>query len=173
MSEFSRLIDLREIGHAPVTLTASPQECAALAARFDLVAVDQLTATVALDLSGRIVTAQGTMKAAFVQSCAISGEDVPVSVAAPIALRFVPVEDTAQPADEIELDADDLDDIAYSGTSFDLGEAIAQDLALAIDPYLEGPNADEFRRQSGLLDQTAASPFAALAALKGKDPPAH
>ena len=49
---------------------------------------------------------------------------------------------------------------------FDLGEAVAQDLALAIDPYAVGPGAERARKEAGLLDEAAAGPFAALEALK-------
>jgi hypothetical protein len=69
-------------------------------------------------------------------------------------------------AHEIELEESELDEIPYTGTSFDLGEAVAQSLALAIDPYAVGPDAERVRADSGLSDQAAAGPFAALAALK-------
>ena len=48
----------------------------------------------------------------------------------------------------------------------DPGEAVAQSLALAIDPFAEGPGAEEARRRAGILSESAAGPFAALAALK-------
>ena len=50
-----------------------------------------------------------------------------------------------------------------SGTTIDLGEAVAQSVALAIDPFATGPQAEAARK---LLDEGSASPFAALAALK-------
>ncbi len=103
----------------------------------------------------------------MVQSCAVSGEDLPLSLREVIDLRFVPAErlEVAQPDTEVELAADELDEVGYSGTSIDLGEAVAQTLALAIDPYVEGPNADAFRREQGLLEAGAEGPLAA--ALKG------
>ena len=67
---------------------------------------------------------------------------------------------------EIELEAEDLDEIEYAGEKFDLGEAIAQSLALAIDPYAEGPNAEEARKKAGIeLDDAPRGPLAE--ALKG------
>ena len=48
----------------------------------------------------------------------------------------------------------------------DVGEAVAQSLALAIDPFAVGPDAERARQQAGLLDEGQAGPFAALAALK-------
>lgn len=166
MSELTRMIDLREIGNAPVMVTATPDECAALAQRFALVAVTQLSATVTLVPDGNVVAATGTLTAQIVQSCAVSGDDLPVGVAEQITLRFVPARPPARtgstPDEEIELSAEDLDEIEYTGTAFDLGEAVAQSLALAIDPYLEGPNAEAVRRDPGLLGGNPSNPFAAL-----------
>ena len=114
------------------------------------------------------VSATGRLNADIVQTCAISGDDLPVRIDEPVALRFVPAADTHRPDEEVELDADALDEIEYQGTQFDLGEELAQGLAVAIDPFLAGPNAEEARRKAGLSDETANGPFAALAGLKAK-----
>jgi len=66
----------------------------------------------------------------------------------------------------VELDAEDLDEIEYEGSSFDLGEAVAQSLALAIDPFATGPGAEEARRRAGLMGEGEAGPFAALKGMK-------
>lgn len=163
MSEFTRMIDLRHVPAAPLDLTASEAECAALAARFGLVTVHSLTATVTLKADGAVVSVTGKLTAQVVQSCAVSGEDLPVRIAEPVELRFVPPR--AYGADEVELAADDLDEIEYTGLHFDLGEALAQTMALGIDPYAEGPGAEAARRKAGLLDEQASGPFAALKGL--------
>lgn len=168
MSEFSRMIDPRQITAAPVTLVASPEERAALAKRFALVSIDRLEAKVSLEHDGPAVKADGRISAEIVQSCSVSGEDLPVAIDEPISFRFVP-ETGHRPNEEVELEAGELDEIAYSGSQFDLGEEVAQSLALAIDPYAEGPGADEFRRKAGIVNETASGPFAALAALKKQD----
>lgn len=161
--EFPRAFASRSLPAGPVRLVANADECAALARRFALVAIKSLAAEVAMAAEGAIVSASGRLEAAIVQSCAISGEDLPVAIDEPLALRFVP----ARPIDqeEIELSADELDDIFYTGTTIDLGEAVAQSLALAIDPYLTGPAAEHARQHSGLSTPEASGPFAALAAL--------
>lgn len=166
MSEFSRMVDVRFIDAKPLRLEAEEAERAALAERFGLVRIDRLTAEVALESKGKAVAVSGRLDAQVVQSCAVSAEDVPVTVAEDLALRFVPAARPARPDEEIELDADALDDIEFTGTQFDLGEAVAQSLALAIDPFLEGPGADEFRNNSGLFGEEKVSPFAALEKLK-------
>ncbi len=160
MSEFTRMIDLREIGNAPVVVTASPDECKALARRFALVAVESLSASVILNPIGHDVKANGRVTAQIVQSCAVSGEDLRVSIDEPLALRFIPARPVGEA--ELELTAEELDDIPFEGIAFDLGEAVAQSMALAIDPYLEGPGAAEARRVAGLLGASVNNPFAGL-----------
>lgn len=166
--EFSRMMDLRQIPAAPVQLAASPTECAALAARFGLIAVERLEATVSLVADGAMVTATGQMCAAWTQPCAVSGEDLPQAIAEPLALRFVPAAPTAPDA-EIELSEAQLDEIEYNGTSFDLGEAVAQSLGLAIDPFACGPEAEAARQAAGITSEAAAGAFGALAGLKFKE----
>jgi uncharacterized metal-binding protein YceD (DUF177 family) len=172
--EFTRIIDIRHLEDKPVTLTASAEECAALAKRFLLVAVNALEATVTLNRDGANVSAKGRIKADFVQSCAVSGEDLPVVVDEPLDFRFVPATDAAPEVlsadQEIEITGDDCDEIEYSGERFDLGEAVAQSLGLAIDPFATGPEANRVRQESGLLGEDKTGPFAALAALKNPKP---
>jgi len=167
--EFSRPIDVRQADGRDVTLTANEKERAALAARFGLVRVDRLVAQVTLDRAGEAVNVAGTLIADIVQSCAVSAEDLPVAIREPLSFRFVPAAAGHRPDEEIELDAEELDEIDYVGTSFDLGEAVAQSLALAIDPFAIGPKAEEARRKAGLLSEGEAGPFAALKGLLGKD----
>jgi uncharacterized metal-binding protein YceD (DUF177 family) len=164
--EFSRPIDIRHLTARPVRLVADETERKALAARFDLVAIKRLEATVSLEADGAGVMAQGALSADIVQSCAVSGDDLPTMISEPLALRFVP--ETTAADEEVELSEEELDEIPYAGTAFDLGEAVAQSLALAIDPFAMGPEADAVRKEAGLADEQASGPFAALAALKKK-----
>lgn len=163
--EFSRPFDVRQLDHKAVRLVANQSERTALAKRFDLVRIDRLEAEVVLERDGQALNANGTLSADIVQSCAVSAEDLPVAVREDLAFRFVPAASGHRPDEEVELEADELDEIEFSGTSVDLGEAVAQSLALAIDPFATGPEAEEARR---LLEDGSASPFAALAALKNK-----
>ncbi len=162
--EFSRPADLRYITPQPVELEATPEEREALAARFGLVAIAHLEATLKLHRDGDIVHAEGRLLADIVQSCAVSGDDLPVSLDERLAFRFIPETPVAE--EELELDQNELEEIPYSGGSLDLGEAVAQSLALAIDPYATGPEADRVRKEAGISDEAANGPFAALAALK-------
>ncbi len=151
-SELARMIKARPLPADAVVIEASLEECAALAARFGLGAVESLRAEVSLEQRPRAIRAKGRLAAAIMQPCAISGEDFPVTIDEPIDLRFV--EEHQRPAsedEEIELEADDCDEIEFSGDMFDLGEAVAQTLGLAIDPYAEGPDADAARAAAGIV----------------------
>ena len=166
--EFSRPVDRRSLMAAPLRLVADEAERKALANRFGLVAIGRLEAEIVLEADGEAVEAKGTLAAHVVQSCAITGDDLPVRIAEPLTLRFVP--ETPVSDEELELTEEELDEIPISGTSFDLGEAVAQSLALAIDPYATEPGADQVRKEKGLLDEAVGGPFAALAALKRPEP---
>jgi uncharacterized metal-binding protein YceD (DUF177 family) len=169
-AEFCYPVSVRQVDARTHYLEAGEAQRAALAARFGLVAVQRLTAEIALERNGTIVEAKGTFEAEIVQSCAVTGDDLPASIREKIALRFVPETGQATPDEEIELDTAELDEIAYEGDLFDLGEAVAQSLALAIDPYATSPGADAARKEAGLLDEGDAGPFAALKGLKTPNP---
>jgi hypothetical protein len=79
-------------------------------------------------------------------------------------LRFVPERPRSRRGDRAG--GSDLDEIPFAGTTFDLGEAVAQSLALAIDPFATGPEADRVAQGKGPERRSASGPFAALAALK-------
>jgi uncharacterized metal-binding protein YceD (DUF177 family) len=163
--EFSRIVDLRHCDGREIELVAKPEECARLAQRFALVRIDELKATLFLKRDGDMVQATGSLSGRWVQTCALSAEDLPVAVSEPLTLRFVPAKPSDLPEEELEIDSDDPDEIEYSGTAIDFGEALAQSLALVIDPFAVGPQAAEARQR---LQAESTSPFAALAALKGK-----
>ncbi|GFM27626.1 DUF177 domain-containing protein [Novosphingobium sp. PY1] len=169
-SEFSREIDIRQVEGKAVHVEANEAERAALAKRFSLVRISKLEADLELHRSGeRDAEARGTLKASFIQSCAVSAEDIPVEVKEPLFFRFVPQATDYNPDEEIELDADDCDEIEYSGTHIDLGEAVAQSLALAIDPFLTGPEAEAARKAAGIGSPEDQGPFAALKGLNVKN----
>ena len=103
-----------------------------------------------------------------VQACVASGEDVPEKIDQPFVLRFVPeAEAGIDSADEeIELGEAALDEVGYSGSAVDLGEAVAQTLALALNPYPRAPNAEEALRAAGVKIEGEEEKLGAFAALK-------
>lgn len=170
-SELTRMIKARPLPAGAVVIEASEAERAALALRFGLGAVESLRAEVMLEQKPRAIRATGRLRAAIMQPCAISGEDFPVTIDEPVDLRFI--EDNQRPAtpdEEIELEADDCDELEFAGDMFDLGEAVAQTLGLAIDPYAEGPGADAARAAAGIVQEgEQLGPLADLLAGLKKD----
>jgi uncharacterized metal-binding protein YceD (DUF177 family) len=167
--EFSLMIELKQILEAPVLVVPDEPARRRLAARFGISEITTMRAEIGLLRMGDVVNASGRLCADIIQPCAISGEDFPVRIDEPVTLRFVPRTVAIVPDKEIEITAEECDDIEYDGTAFDLGEAVAQSLALAIDPFAEGPGAAAFRAQHGLGEANLAGPFAALAALRKPD----
>lgn len=167
--EFSRPVDIRQAGTSELRLQASEAERSALAERFGLVRIDRLEAQVSLEREDSVVDASGKLVAEFIQSCAVSAQDLPVAVNEELSFRFIPASEADQAVEEVEIDPEDCDEIEYSGTSFDLGEALAQSLALTIDPFAIGPGAKEARARAGIGTPEDSGPFAALKGLKLKD----
>jgi len=169
--EFSRIVDIRHITDEAIVLKPDEAERRRLAGRFGLSAIETMQAEISLAHDGEAIVAKGRLNADIVQACAISGEDFPVRINEPVALRFIPASATATygPDEEVEITADACDEIEYDGLAFDLGEAVAQTLALAIDPFAEGPDADQARAKHKLAGDPESGSFAALAALKKHD----
>lgn len=152
------MVKARLLPASAVLIEADERERAALAERFGVESIDRLAAEVGLDLCQKGVRAEGSLKADITQMCAVSGEPFPVRIDETITLRFIEQgTSTLIPSDEDEIDfeltADDCDEIEYGGESFDLGEAVAQSLGLAIDPYAEGPKAAAARKKAGIVEE--------------------
>lgn len=172
MNEFSRLYRLDSLSAEPrsVAVEASPEEREALARRFGLVALDSLSAEAELRRSGDSVTAAGRLRARAIQSCVASVEPVEAEVVEDFRVEFRPPPTASGPDEEIELGESELDTIFHEGGAVDLGEAVAQSLALSLDPYPRSPAAETALREAGVKSEEEArlesSPFAALKALK-------
>ena len=171
LPEFSHVVPLSEIGLKAVhhKLLANDAERTALAKRFGLTALDSLTAEVALSSDDVGIIATGSLTAEVKQTCVASGVPVAATIAEPFAIRFL-AEPIYEPDAEIELAVDDCDNMFHDGRVIDLAEAVAQTLALAINPFPRSPDAEAILKEAGVKDEHAAGPFAALAALrKGAD----
>jgi len=155
-SELQRLVRVKALPGEPIVVEADAGERSTLAARFSLPGIDHLRAEIDVEQRGAAIRATGTLDAAIRQSCAISGEDFPTQIHEALDLRFVEQGALDPSTDEgagleVELEADDCDEIEYLGDAFDLGEAVAQTLGLAIDPYAEGPEANAARMKAGIV----------------------
>ena len=166
--EFSRPQPLDRIGAGDKTesVSANEGERAGLARRFALISVESLSATYKLRREGEAVRASGHLSARVTQACVVTGDPVPAKVEEDFDLRFV-----AEPVDggeEMEIDADECDTIFYTGGAVDLGEAAAETLALALDPFPRSAGAAEMLKKAGVVGEDEVTPFNAFAALKDK-----
>ena len=151
-------------------LTADDDERRGVAKRLGLPSLDRLEAHVCLSRTGEVVRAEGRLVAALVQSCVVTGDPVAAHVDEPFALLFTPEPTTAAPDEEIELGEADCDVVFYDGGSIDLGGAIADTLALSLDPYPRSAGAEAALKEAGVISEEQASPFAVLAKLKKDEP---
>lgn len=164
--EFSRCYQISQIGGAvrDVVISADAQERQALAKRFDLVAIDRLESQARLAASGDAIHCDGTLNAEVEQRCAATGIPVAARISTDFAIRFVAPGDEATLADEIEIDVDDCDIVEHDGQSIDLGEAAAQTLLLALDPFPRAPGAAQILKTAGVIgeDEVSTGAFAGL-----------
>ena len=149
-------------------LTADEAERRAIAKRLDLGSLERFEAHVCLERTGNVVRANGRLLASLDQSCVVTGEPVAAHVDEPFALVFLPEPRTGA-GDEIELGEADCDTVFYDGAAIDLGSALADTLALSIDPFPRSASADAALKEAGVLTEDQAGPFAALAKLMKSD----
>ncbi|MBU6418988.1 MAG: DUF177 domain-containing protein [Proteobacteria bacterium] len=148
------------------TICASEAQRAALAARFDLPAISRLEGQFTLhhERSGTIA-ASLAMNAAVTQVCVVTLEPFEAAIQEAVELRFVPegamryVLGDDNEADITPNTLDSPDEIPYADDSLDLGAALAEQLALSLDPYPKKPGAT----LPDAASDGSANPFAALA----------
>jgi len=150
-------------------LIADESECSEVARRLGLVSLDRLEAHVAIGRTGDVVRVEGRLVAALDQSCVVTGDPVAAHVDEPFALLFTPEPKDGNPDEEIELGEGECDVVFYEGGAIDLGGAIADTLALSLDPYPRSAGADAALKEAGVLTEEQASPFAVLAGLKTRN----
>lgn len=158
--EFSRRIAVDRLGSGPLreAIAADMAERAALCARFGWVRLDRLEAEAEVVLTPKGVEARGSLQATVAQACVVTHDAIDSAPAVPFHVRFVE-EGALAAGNEVELSDEDLDVIPFDGQAVDLGEAVAQTLALALDPFPRGPRADAVMRDLGAEE---AGPFAGL-----------
>ena len=168
--EFSRLVAVDRLGAAPFEedIAADAEERAALAQRFGLLAVERLTAHLRLDrVPGKpIVRLSGRFTARVTQSCVVSLEPVHSDLEETFSQQYTlePAADEDDVVVETEVD-DPPEPVGVEG--IDLGEVVAQHLAIALNPYPRAPGAHTPSEGSQAAEEPpAASPFSVLKSLK-------
>ncbi len=147
-------------------LVADENERAEVARRLGLDGLERMDAHVSLAKTGDVVRATGRLLASLTQSCVVTREPVTAHVDEPFDIMFMPEPPPSAPDEEIELGSGDCDVVFMDGAVIDLGSALADTLALSVDPYPRSASADAALKEAGVMSEEQASPFAILAQLK-------
>ena len=164
-TEFSRPVDVARLGggeEIACDIEANAGECAALARRFGLLRLARLAARVRLRrLAGGLLRLSAELSADVVQACVVTLEPVASRVEDSFSLLYGRAQGGAG---EVVLSGEAELVEPFDDGVIDIGEATAQQLSLALDPYPRAPGA---AAAEGRVE-TADSPFAALAKLREK-----
>jgi len=161
--EFSRPLQTDRVPKAGSVekLSADPRELQALARRMKIPAIHSLSAEIkATPWRGGGIKLEGHLTADVEQVSVISLEAFRETVSIPVARYFLPSGAVAE--NEGEDDADPI-----QGGTIDLGEVVAETLALDLDPYPRKPGeafAEHVEDDGGPGE--SQSPFAVLARRK-------
>lgn len=164
---------LPKTGHR-IAFEASDKERTALAAFLGILTVDALTAELTVAPWRRDgVSVKGAMSATVRQASVVTLEPVEERIDQPLDLVFLPEHSRLARIDpredgEIHLDpeGDDIPE-TFSGDRIDLGAALEEQLALALEPYPREDGAEfEAFDSDPEPDARAPSPFAGLTGLK-------
>lgn len=146
-----------------VAVTATAEECAALAADFDLAAIHSLVGRFRVSGGPRRVKVKGRVEASIRQTCVVSLEQFDSAVAEDVEVEFVEPEAGLNESDRNA--AIDRPDAIVDG-SIDLGALTAEFLALGLDPHPRKPDTSFSAGTEAEGETAPLSAFAALSVLK-------
>ena len=170
--EFSRPLDVTRVPALGSTekISAEPQECADLARRFGLAALYSLEAELKVSRwRGEGLKVKGRFTADLDQTCVVSLDIFHARLTDDFESYFLPAGSAAGAALVEEGDAE-----PFENGIIDMGEAVAEAVALALDPYPRKPGVNfadviEVEHASGPGEVEERNPFAGLENLrKGK-----
>jgi uncharacterized metal-binding protein YceD (DUF177 family) len=178
-AEFSRLVRVADVPSSGLvkTFAATPAERAALADRLGVLEIRLLEGDVAIRPHGRAgIAIAGTFRAEVAQACVVTLEPVEQSLSGEFSARYLPEAEAARlhggnRVEEGELvlsaEGDDPPETMEDGR-IDFGEAVAQHLSLALDPFprKEGVSIPEINNPEE--KSARPSPFAVLKGLRDK-----
>jgi uncharacterized metal-binding protein YceD (DUF177 family) len=169
--EFSRVVDQAALAALPVrrTIKATEAERETLARRFGLLALPALGAELTLSATAAgQVRVDGHLSAQVVQACVVTLEPVPAEIDETFTLFYAEAAEPAGHSVDLPLDDAAWPEPIVDGT-IDIGEAVAQQLAVALEPYPRAPGAtlDGHYGTDGEPGPARANPFAELARKRG------
>ena len=149
-------------------LAASTEECRLLARRFELIDLTGLAGEIRVEPVGATgsIHVAGRLWADVVQQCVVTLEPVPAGVEADFDRLFS--RDLPEEAlGEVEIDPEADSPEPLVGQVLDLGEVLAEELSLALDPYPRSQDADRLLAElQGPQAREARMPFAPLDTLR-------
>jgi uncharacterized metal-binding protein YceD (DUF177 family) len=161
--EFSRLVTLAQLSTRPFRqrIEATAAERERLSRRFNLISLDRLVAEVEFRRqSSEVILLEAEFSAEFEQCCAVTLEPVRGSVSDRFSLVYGPAPEEEQ---EIALTSDEPAFEPLRGNSIDIGEAVAQELSLALPIF---PRDLEARIDQAAMAEPLEGPFAMLARVR-------
>lgn len=172
LGEFSHKVTVNpwpEDGIA-VELTATPAQRDALKARFDLVELPSLSASAGIEKTVTDLVLAGTIEATVAQACVVTLKPVRSSLQVPFERRYRRQDVHAKmiaAGDAAKTDDEAIDIDLLEGNEIDIGEAIAEEFYLALDPYPRSGDADQAledirTKTDAGADDEPANPFAKL-----------
>ncbi|MEC7488584.1 MAG: DUF177 domain-containing protein [Pseudomonadota bacterium] len=136
LPEFSRIVELEELKDIPLLLrfTADESETLALSKRFNLVELTFLNASITLnwEKTEKVLSITGSFCASVTQNCVVTLEPIETEISEQLSLLFARDICVSTKFDDLE-SAEPL-----KGDRVDVGEIIAEELSLSLNPYPRG-----------------------------------
>lgn len=154
-----------------IAVHASDAECVALAERFGWLGLADVAAELRIERDGAdLFVLTGRLKAQVTRKCVVTLEPVTERVEEAVHQRFerVAAWDVLPREREVDMamEPDDVEPLV--GPVLDVGEVVAESLALALDPYPRSVEADAVAREAGVVSEgdVGSAAFAELGRLK-------
>lgn len=174
MTKLNEIIDVQDIrdqGKITLKIEATPEECAALAERCDILAVDDLKATITLK-SGKgsdLVKVEAKLVTNIQQACSVTLAPVKEAVSETFSETLTTNEallESEEDTDENENQPVEL----IENEKMDIGELIAQWLVVSMNPYprSETPFYEHIEVEETTEGEKKHKPFAFLEQLTKK-----
>jgi uncharacterized metal-binding protein YceD (DUF177 family) len=159
--EFSRLVPIESIGptQRAITVEANEAERTGLARRMGIPSVLALSCSFDLrreSTAAGVILGRGHLVARVVQTCVLTLDEFEADLTEAFDLRFVPAGMESE-----DMDLEGPDEVPYEAGQLDLGEAAAEQLALALDPFPRKPGAS-----LPVEEEPRPSPFDVLGSLR-------
>jgi uncharacterized metal-binding protein YceD (DUF177 family) len=175
--EFSHPVSVDRLNETEtfLKLSANEKECKALADRFGISSIDSLIAEVRIEPISKgkkvKVLVDADITAKVIQTCVVTLDPIENEVHTKAQVHFVSEEPEISDDVEIWGEDEDLPDLIIDGV-IDVGEIIAEQVALLLDPFPRIPGAqfDTQKKDVDMLEgvEKKPHPFAVLKKLKGK-----